>query len=306
MSPSAGPRRFLDLRALAALSRLRFATRRRIEGSYSGKHQSRAQGGAGEFVDYREYSPGEDLRRLDWKVLARSGRAYVRLFQEETNLICTLVVDASSSMRFGDSPHTRVALRTSKLEYVQRLASALSHLIGQQQDQVGLAVMTDGLAAFVPPGGTPVHVARLLEEIEAIESRPVTRLGPGLRELFRRLERRGVLVIMSDFLVDDPDDVFAAVRLFRHRQFEVILLHVVHPEEERLPDGAAFRFVGMENDGSVDASPRDVRQIYEERFEAHMAQVRSMAQSTGCDYRRISTANPYLQTLGQFLVERTG
>jgi uncharacterized protein (DUF58 family) len=306
MSPSAPPRRFLDLRALAALTRLRFAPRRRIEGSYSGKHQSRAQGGSGEFVDYREYSPGEDLRRLDWKVLARSGRAYLRLFQEETNLICTLVLDASSSMRFGDSPHTRAALRTSKLEYVQRLASSLSHLIGQQQDQVGLAVLSDGLAAFVPPGGTPGHVARLLAEIEAIESRPVTRLGPGLRELYRRLARRGVLVIMSDFLVDDLEDVFAAVRLFRHRQFEVIVLHVVHPDEERLPDGAAYRFVGMENDGSVDASPRDVRQIYEERFEAHMAQVRSMAHSTGCDYRPISTANPYLQTLGQFLVERTG
>jgi uncharacterized protein (DUF58 family) len=306
MSPSAPARRFLDLRALAALSRLRFAPRRRIEGSYSGKHQSRAQGGAGEFVDYREYSSGEDLRRLDWKVLARTGRAYLRLFQEETNLICTLVVDASTSMRFGDSPHTKAALRTSKLEYVQRLASSLSHLIGQQQDQVGLAVLADGLVDFVPPGGTPGHVTRLLDEIEGLESSPVTKLGHGLRELYRRLARRGVLVIMSDFLVDDLALAFAAVRLFRHRQFEVILLHVVHPDEERLPDGPAYRFVGMENDGSVDASPREVRQIYEQRFEAHMAEVRSMAQSTGCDYRRISTASPCLQTLGQFLVERTG
>jgi uncharacterized protein (DUF58 family) len=306
MSPTAVPRRFLDLRALAALARLRFAPRRRIEGSYSGKHQSRAQGGAGEFVDYREYSAGEDIRRLDWKVLARTGRAYLRLFQEETNLICTLVLDASSSMRFGDSPQTRPAFRTSKLEYVQRLASSLSHLIGGQQDQVGLAVMAGGLIEFVPPGGTPGHVARLLEKIEELDSSPVTRLGHGLRELYPRLARRGVLVIMSDFLVDDLDDVFAAVKLFRHRQFEVILLHVVHPDEERLPDGAAYRFVGMENDGSVDASPREVRQIYEERFEAHMALVRSMAQSTGCDYRRVSTAIPYLQTLGQFLVERTG
>jgi uncharacterized protein (DUF58 family) len=306
MSPSAPAHRFLDLRALAPLSRLRFAPRRRIEGTYSGKHQSRAQGGAGEFVDYREYSSGEDLRRLDWKILARTGRAYLRLFQEETNLICTLVIDSSSSMRFGDSPQTRPALRISKLEYVQRIASSLSHLIGQQQDQVGLAVLADGLAGFVPPGGTPGHVTRLLEEIEGLESQPVTRLGPGLRELYRRLARRGVLVIMSDFLVEDLDDVFAAVRLFRHRQFEVILLHVVHPDEERLPDGAAFRFTGMENDGTVDASPREIREIYEARFQAHIAQVRSMAQSTACDYRRISTATPYLQTLGQFLVERSG
>ncbi len=305
MSPAAAGR-FLDLRALAALSRLRFAPRRRIEGSYSGKHQSRAQGGAGEFVDYREYASGEDLRRLDWKILARTGRAYLRLFQEETNLVCTLVVDASSSMRFGDSPQTRPAFRVSKLEYVQRLASSLAHLIGQQQDQVGLAVVSDGLAAFVPPGGTPGHVARLLEEIEALQCSPVTRLGQALRELYRRLARRGVLLIMSDFLVDDLDDVFGAVRLFRHRQFEVILLHVVHPDEERLPEGAAYRFIGLENDGSVDASPREIREIYAQRFEAHMAEVRSMALSTGCDYRPISTAIPYLQALGEFLVDRTG
>ena len=112
MSPAAA-RRFLDLRALAALSRLRFAPRHRIEGSYSGKHQSRAQGGAGEFVDYREYAAGEDLRRLDWKVLARTGRAYLRLFQDETNLVCTLVVDASDSMRFGDAPGSATAMAAS-------------------------------------------------------------------------------------------------------------------------------------------------------------------------------------------------
>ena len=113
MSPPA-PRRFLDLRALAALSQLRFAPRHRIEGSYSGKHQSRAQGGAGEFVDYREYVAGEDLRRLDWKVLARTGRAYVRLFQDETNLLCTLAIDASGSMLFGGGHGN-----DSKLQHVQ-------------------------------------------------------------------------------------------------------------------------------------------------------------------------------------------
>jgi uncharacterized protein (DUF58 family) len=305
MSRSAS-RRFLDLRALAALSRLRFAPRHRIEGSYSGKHQSRARGGAGEFVDYREYAAGEDLRRLDWKVLARTGRAYLRLYQEETNLICTMVLDASSSMRFGDASGDRKGDRGTKLEYVQFLASALGHLIGGQQDQVGLALIADGLAGFLPPGGTPGHVARLLDEIEALETVPISRLGPGLRDLYQRLGRRGVLVVLSDFLVDDPDDVFSAIRLFRHRQFEVILLHIVHPDEERLPEGTAYRFVGLENDGSVDASPREIREIYRARFEAHVAEVRSMALSSGCDYRRVSTATPYLETLGEFLVERSG
>jgi len=305
MSPTTA-RRFLDLRALAALARLRFAPRRRIEGSYSGRHQSRASGGAGEFVDYREYASGEDLRRLDWKVLARTGRAYLRLFQDETNLVCTLVLDASESMRFGAEPGGRSDGPGSKLEYVQLLASALGHLIGRQQDQVGLAIVADGLGEFLPPGRTPGHVAHLLDLIEELKTAPVTRLGQGLRDLYLRLARRGVLIVLSDFLVDDLDDVFGAVRLFRHRQFEVILLHIVHPDEERLPEGTAFRFVGLENDGSVDASPREVREIYRERFEAHVAEVRSMALTNGCDYRRVSTAIPYLHTLGEFLVERSG
>src|SRR3954449_8665827 len=118
-APSSARSRFLDLRALAALAHRRFVTRNQIEGSYSGRHRSKQQGGAAEFVDYREYAAGEDLRRLDWKVLARTGRPYVRLYQDETNLVATLVLDASGSMRFGGK---RGSLAGSKLEYAQYLA----------------------------------------------------------------------------------------------------------------------------------------------------------------------------------------
>jgi uncharacterized protein (DUF58 family) len=299
MTAAAG-RPFLDLRALAPLARLRFAPRHRIEGSYGGRHASHSLGGAGEFADYREYAAGEDLRRLDWKVLARTGRAYVRLFQDEANLVCTLVLDASGSMAFGD------ARGGTKLDYARFLASALSHLIGLQQDQVGLAVVADGLGPFLPPGGTPGHVTRVLDAIEAIETAPATRLGAGLLDLYRRVGRRGVLMVVSDFLADDLEAAFAAIRLFRHGNYEVILLHIVHPDEERLPEGAAFRFVGLEEDGSVDASPAEVGPLYRDCFEAHVAAVRSLALAAGCEYRRVSTAVSYLQTLGTFLVERSG
>jgi len=111
---------------------------------------------------------------------------------------------------------------------------------------------------------------------------------------------------MSDFLVEDLERVFSSVRLYRHKHWEVVLLHVVHPEEERLPEGLAYRFEGLENDGRVDASPGDVRRLYEERFAAHCAAVREMALAAGCDYRRVSTDTSYLETLGGFLVERAG
>src|SRR5690349_16621124 len=153
---------YLDLRALAALEHMRFTTRHRVEGSYSGRHRSRQPGGAGEFVDYRSYVDGEDLRRLDWKVFSRTGRAYVRLYQDETNLLSTIVLDASGSMDFTGDRNSRLPRgasrfglqssrlraagtaapqsvrqtgRTSKLEYARYLATALSHIIVRQQDQ---------------------------------------------------------------------------------------------------------------------------------------------------------------------------
>ena len=309
MAPLAEARpagRFLDLRALSALAHLRFATRHRIEGAYSGRHRSRQRGGSAEFVDYREYSAGEDLRRIDWKVLGRTGRPYVRLYQDETNLLCTMLVDASRSMRFAGADGTA---DRSKLAYVQRLATAMSQVIGGQRDQVGLAVAANGLAEVIPPAGTPGHVWRVQQAIERLGDgrRPAgTDLAGALRALSDRSGRRGVLVVMSDFLVDDLEPVFANVRLFRHRRWDVVVLHVVHPEEERLPAGTAWRFDGMEDDGSADCSPADVGRAYEAAFEAHAAAVRALTLAAGCDYRRVSTAVPYLQTLGTFLVERSG
>lgn len=294
-------RPFLDLRALSALEGLRFSTRHRIDGSYTGRHASRQLGGAGEFVDYREYSVGEDLRRLDWKVLARTGRSFVRLYQDETNLVCTLVLDASGSMVFGG-----LAKCPTKLEYTQYLATALAHVISQGQDQVGLAVVADKLRDFIAPGSMPVQLARIYDQIECLGTTASTRMADALRELFARYIRRGVLLVMSDFLWDDLDDAFAALRLFRRRYWEVILLHVVHPEEERLPAGAAFRFEGLEREGQVDCSPMEIAALYERRFAAHSAMVRSVALAAGCDYRRVLTSTPYLQTLAGFLVERSG
>ncbi len=291
--------RFLDLRALAALAHLRFSTRQRTEGQFGGRHASRRQGGAGEFVDFREYTGGEDLRRLDWKVFARTGRAFVRLHQDETNLRTTLALDVSGSMGYGRKLGT-------KLEYAQYLTTALSHIINSSQDQVGLAILGDSLRDCIPPGSKPDHVARIYEAIERSEPRPATRMAAALRELFAQSLRRGVLVLLSDFLMEDVVDVFAALRLFRHRGWEVIVLHLVHPEEERLPAALALRFLDMEGTGEIDCSPAEIQADYEARFRAHLVEVRQLALACGTDYRLVSIAVPYAQTLQGFLVERAG
>ena len=169
-----------------------------------------------------------------------------------------------------------------------------------------MAILADALADFVPPGSTSTHVARVQEKIETLETRPVSKLADGLRELFTRLKRRGVLILMSDFLLDDLEQTFAALQLFRHRHWEIVILHMIHPDEERLPEGLAFRFEGLENDGRTDCTPAEIRAAYAERFDTHAAAVRQLSLSAGCDYRRISTAIPYMQTLSTFLVERSG
>jgi uncharacterized protein (DUF58 family) len=295
---------FLELDKLAALANMRFSTRQRIEGPYSGRHTSRQHGGSGEFADYREYTPGEDLRRLDWRVLARTGRAYVKLYQEETNLSCMMLLDASGSMQFGGGGSAGGA--GSKLAYAQYLTTALSHLISEGRDQVGLAVASAALDEYLPPGSTANQMRRLQEIIAEVRTKPETQLAPALHELYTRIQQRGVLLLVSDFLVDPLDEVFAALRLFRHRQWEVIALHLIHPDEERLPQGVAYRFEGLEDDGVVNCSPAEIRAAYETRFAEHLSAVRNLALATGCVYRRVSTAVPYTQTLGGFLVERTG
>lgn len=293
---------YLDLQALAGLANMRFSTKHRIEGNYSGRHRSRQQGGGGEFVDYREYSGGEDLRRLDWKVYARTGKAFIRLHQNETNLLCTLAIDASGSMDFGND----AARKGSKLEYVKFLATALSHVIIAGQDQVGLAILGDELREFLPPRGTVTHAVHVQDQIAGMRTTPTTTMAASLRTLFERSKGRGVLLLMSDFLMEDLDELFAAVRLFRHRGWEVVALHVVHPLEERLPEGTAFRFEGMEGEGLLDCSPDEVRTLYQTRMSEHLEVVRKFAMAAGCDYRFISTAVPYARTLSGFLVERAG
>ena len=296
--------RFLDLRALAALEHMRFSTRRRVEGTFMGYHQSRQLGGAGEFADFGEYTGGEDLRRLDWKVLARTGKTFVRLHEEETNLDCTLAIDASGSMAFGAAGRRQTA--GSKLEYAQYLATALAQVISRGQDRVGLAVLDGRLRDWLAPGATASHVENLQQIVERLDTRASLQMAGSLRDLFERSRRRGVLLLMSDFLMEDLEDVFGGIRLFRHRGWDTVVLHLVHPDEERLPDGVAYRFEGMEGEGRVNCSPSEIRAAYRERFASHLAMVRQLSLAGGCDYRRVSTAVPYLRTLGGFLVERAG
>lgn len=302
-SNSLSTSRYFEPQKLAGLEKMRFATRRVVEGSYSGRHKAKRTGGAGEFVDYREYAPGDDLRRVDWRVMARTGRSYLKLFQDETDLPCTLVLDLSGSMRQG--ARSPLDPRGSKLEWVQYLTTALTHLILLGRDAVGLALVRDRLLDFWRPSSALQQRAILHEAIAGARAEGHSQLAASLDELMVRVRRRGVLFFVSDFLVDSLDELVSNLRKFRARGWEVICLHVTHPEEEQLPEGVAFRFLGLEDTTVVDCQIAEIREAYQQRFSRHLAATRGALISLGCDYHLVSTRTDYLQMLRTFLVARS-
>lgn len=295
--------RFFEPAKLAGLEQMRFTTSRRVEGAYSGRHISKRRGGAGEFVDYREYSPGDDLRRLDWKAMGRTGRTYLKLFQDETDLRCTLLLDVSGSMYQGS--RSAQDQRGSKLQWMQYFATALSHLIVLGRDAIGMGVVREQLESYLAPVASMQQRDLMHRAIEQLSPRGETDLAQGLDDLLLQSSRRGVLITISDYLLPDLEAVLAGFRKFRARGWEVIALHLVHPDEEHLPSGTAFRFQGLEGEGSVNGQVSEIRRAYEERFQQHLSAVRSMLLGVGCDYHCIRTSENYLDVLRSFLVVRS-
>lgn len=304
MQQATGKSRFLNMGVLSRLAHLRFGVRHVVEGTYSGRHRSRHRGGAAEFLEHRQYCPGDDVRRLDWKVLGRTGRSYVRVYEDETNLVATLMLDISRSMLFGGRSARDTA--GSKMDYARCICAALAHVIIRERDRFGLALASSRLDGYLPAGSTPGQLDAVLGAIEDVEPAPDTALSQPLRELFARLSQRGVLILVSDFLDDDLEGLFAAIKLFRHRHFGVLLLHVLHPQEEKLPAGPAYRFEGLEGEGSRICSPQEIAHLYERRFRSFLTGLRTRAVAAGCDYHLLPTTVPYVQHLKKLLVERHG
>lgn len=282
---------------------MRFTTARRVEGAYSGRHIAKRRGGAGEFVDYREYSPGDDLRRLDWKAVARTGRTYLKLFQDETDLRCTLLLDCSGSMNQGRQSASD--LTGSKLEWMQYFATALAHLIVLGRDAIGLATVHEGNRHLLPPAGSIKQRDLVFRAIEDLQASGTTQLDQALDNVLARSARRGVLLVMSDFLLDNLEATLAELRKFRARGWEIVTLHLVHPDERNLPSGNALRLVGWENDGSVSCQIAEIREAYGKRFQEYLDAVRTALFSVGCDYHQINTSSDYLEVLRSFMVVRS-
>ncbi len=278
---------------------MQFAARLIVEGFYQGKHRSPFYDFSSEFADYRPYTPGDEIRAVDWKAYARTDRYYIKLFRKETDMSCAIVVDKSSSMGFrGDAP-------ISKLEYASFLAAALSFLVITQGDKAGLAICDTKMRTYIPSGGTTQTLQRMMVELERVVPSGLTQLSDCLQVVFGLMKRRGLLVVISDFL-DDTDKLFSALSMFAHRGFSVLLFHVMSDDELNLPEAASALFVDPESMRSVAVEPESVRRAYQEEIRGFIGEMTAQAKARRMHYQLASTADPYDKALEAFLTARKG
>jgi len=285
--------RRIDRRVVERLSHLELRARLAVEGYYSGIHKSPYHGFNVEFAEYREYSPGDDPRYLDWRVLARSDRFFVKQFEAETNLNCYILLDASGSMEFGHSGATR-------LDYAASLAAALSLLMLRQGDQVGLITFDTQTRAFIPPRGNARHFVAIREILERVRPGGDTRLAAVLHETAERVRRRSLIVILSDFL-DHPEEVMRGLQHFRHRRHEVIALHLLDDAEIEFPFDRVTLFEGMERGEEVVVDPRLVAEAYRARFSAFLDDLKRGCAEKNIDYQRMRLSEPFDRALTTYL-----
>lgn len=281
---------YLDLSQMEMLRHIRIQPRGLAEGTFSGPHKSQYRGTSVEFSDYRDYVDGDDIRLLDWKAFARSDRYYVRLYESERNLLSYAVIDTSGSMSYSGA----VKMTFSKLEYSCRLAAALGYLTVREGDEIGLSLADEQVNEHLSPGRSWPHLSQVLDVLTRASANGKTDMGACLETVYSRIKRRGVLMIFSDFL-DDSESFWRSVNLFRHSYFDILLFHVVHPEELDLPDMASARFIDPEERSHrFTVEPDLVRDLYAKRIKAFLAQVEGNARARGCDWYLTRTdENPY-------------
>lgn len=292
--------RMADPQTLARMARLELRARAVVEGIISGMHKSPHRGYSVEFAQHREYTQGDEIRHIDWKVYARSDRYYIKQFEEETNLRAHLVLDTSDSMNYQGQ---NAAL--SKLEYGAVVAGALASLLLRQRDSVGLALFNDGVQTFLPPAGTPSHLREVLRQLEAATTAPKTGLGHTFHDLAERIKRRSLIIVLSD-LFDEPQQVLKGLGHFRHRKHDVILFHLLDQDEITFPFHEAVVFEGMENEGQLPANPNALRSEYLRRFEEYVAALRRGCREMGMDYVSMPTDASVADALARYLHGRAG
>lgn len=321
------PSPLLDPGLLERIKHLAITARRVVEGVLHGQHHSNLQGLSIEFAQHREYSPGDELKRLDWQVLARSDRYVIKQYEQETNLRAVVLVDASASMAYGGhaepdvalgtavsspSPSTqdsalRTSVSSSKFHYARVIAAALSYLMLQQGDSVGMIVTTDQIVERVEPRSSPGHVMSICHALEKATPAGCTDLPGVMNQLAAWLKRRGLIIVISD-LLDDPENLLLALGQLHHRGHEVVVFQVLDPRELdfrlAMAERGATVIKDMETGEEFEAEPSLVRDLVRAEIQRFLATLDSGAKRHGLHLVRCSTRQSVEQVLTRYLHQR--
>ena len=291
-----GRRRLLDPALLTALADLELVARVTVDGTVSGLHRSPFHGYSAEFSQYRHYRPGDDLKYVDWKLLARTDRVYTKQFRETTNLLAQIAVDASASMAYHG------ANGVSKVDYARILAAALAHLVTAQGDAAGLAVYGDGIRHYIPSRGGQVHLRRILVALDAVEAEGGTSAAASLARAIDLLKRRGLLIVISD-LYDDEGRVDEELRRAVRIGHDVALFHVLTREEVEFPFAGDVELDDLETGRRVMAGPASAAE-YRRAITAFLEGWRTRSAAAGIDYTHVTTETPLDAALRPYLLRR--
>ncbi len=276
----------------ARVSKLQLTARQVVEGVITGQHKSPHRGFSVEFSEHREYTPGDELRHLDWRAYARSDRYYIKLYEQETNLRATLVLDTSASMKFG-----------GKIDYARHLCACIAYLLAMQQDLAGLVAIDDSVKLELPAGSSPAHLDRLFRELEGVQAGSTTDLTTQLHGLAERLPRRSLVILLSDLWVE-PSDLIKALQHLRYRKHQGIVLHLLDQAEIDLPYERQVTFQDLETNEKIQVDASELRETYKQQVNAYLSEVRGACNDTDVEYHTMFVQEPYDKALVRLLSRR--
>jgi uncharacterized protein (DUF58 family) len=290
-------RRYLQPHVVSRLSNMELRARLVVEGFITGLHRSPYHGFSVEFAEHRPYMPGEEIRHIDWKIYGKTDRYYIKRYEEETNLKAYLVLDTSRSMAFA-SPGA-----LPKLEYAAYLGAALAYMMIKQQDAVGLTLFDETITSYLPPHATKAYLRQILVSLQTMSASGKTGAGAALHQVADRIRRRGLVVIISD-LLDNPDDVLTALKHFRHKKNEVIVMHVLDPLERTFSFGGDAQFKDMETDERLTTQPWQVERAYRRQMQEFLDRYKRQCRENYIDYVLLDTHTPFDVALVEYLSKR--
>jgi uncharacterized protein (DUF58 family) len=294
-------RKYLDPRTLARVSSLDLRARLIVEGLMTGMHRSPYQGISVEFAQHRPYVQGDDIRHIDWKVMAKTDKVYLKQYLEETNLHLICIVDASESMGYGTV--TNGTQTWSKYDHATAIAASLAYMAIQQQDSVGLAIFDQTLSRYFKPSNSPAQWKLVVNELQQIPRWNKTSMGRILDQLAEKLTHRSLLVILSDFF-DDISSIRQGLRHLRYKKHELMVFQILDPTEIEFPFEDVTLFKGMGELGELLTEPRALREGYMEQLNKFTEELKKTSRGMNIDFQRFSSGDPLDVALSQFLATR--